>query len=291
MADRSDTPGHHNDVPVGVALAQLRRRKGLTGLELGRLTGMSQGKVSKIETGAFRPTADDVTRLAKALGADDAQVERLTQQAELDRDHMMDWRFGRKDSATWQREIADLEAGAAHHRSFHPAALSGLLQTSEYARSVLSTMQEAWSDAAGHAFGRVAEAVTARVLRQEILDDPGKQFHFIVPETLLHNLLSRPEDMPGQLERLREVSRQDNVTLKIIPETERLPFPPYHGFSLLDDRHVIIDLFNTVVVTRGQSDLRLYRHVFDELDAHAVSDIGPILDKHRQQYLRRAAGQ
>jgi transcriptional regulator with XRE-family HTH domain len=282
-----DTPMDDVAVPVGVALARLRRHAGLTGLQLGRQIGMSQAKVSKIETGAVNPTPEDVERLATALGAEPAEVERLTQQAEHERDRVMDWRFGRNDPTTWQREIADLEVGAHEIRVFQPAVISGLLQTSEFARSVLATVQEAWTESASRASG-VNEAVTARVGRQQILDDPDKQFHFVIPETLLHNLLVGPEEMLGQLQRLRDVARQDNVSMRMIPQDTRWPYPPYHGFSLLDNRYVIIDLFNTIVVTRGQSDIRLYRQVFDALEGSATRDIGPILDRYRRQYLRVA---
>jgi hypothetical protein len=54
---------------------------------------------------------------------------------------------------------------------------------------------------------------------------------------------------------------------------------------------VIIDLYNTVVVTHGESDIRLYRHVFDALESRATRDIEPIIEKYRQRYLRLAAEQ
>jgi hypothetical protein len=66
------------------------------------------------------------------------------------------------------------------------------------------------------------------------------------------------------------------------------PLPPFNGFSLLDDKYVIIDLYNTTVVSRGQADLRLYREAFEALEESATRDIEPILDKYRRLYLQRA---
>jgi hypothetical protein len=97
--------------------------------------------------------------------------------------------------------------------------------------------------------------------------------------------------MLGQLRRLREVAHQDNVKISMIPQDVRWPYPPFHGFSLLDNRAVIIDLFNTIVVTRGQSDVRLYRQVFDALEGSATRDIEPILDRYRRKYLELATKQ
>jgi hypothetical protein len=158
------------------------------------------------------------------------------------------------------------------------------LQTSEYARAVLTTVQQVWSDARPS----IGEAVTARVHRQEILEDSSKRFHFVMPETLLRNLIARAEDMPAQIARIMEIASQDNVSIAFIPEQMRWSFPPYHGFELLDDKHVIIDLFNTVVVSPGSTDIRSYRQVFDALAAQASYDIEPILEKYRRMYLRLA---
>jgi len=286
---RPHTPPN-DAVPVGVALARLRRHANLTGAQLGRRAGMSQAKISKIETGSVNASAEDVERLGTALGLDRAEVDRLARQAEHERDSVKDWRAGHDDPATWQREIAELEAGAHALRVFQPAIVSGLLQTSDYARSALAAVHDAWTEPARRQ-SVIAEAVSARMQRQEILDNPAKRFHFVMPETLLQNRLGRPDEMLVQLHRLQDVAQLDNVTLAIIRSDVQWPYPPLHGFSLVDDRHVIIDLFNTIVVTEGRSDLRLFREIFDALENSATQDIRPILDRYRHQYLQLAAEQ
>jgi transcriptional regulator with XRE-family HTH domain len=290
-ATRKSSPHGSADLTVGLALKRLRLRVGITGQELGHRAGMSQAKISKIETGRILPSPEDVERLARHLGASASEIDRLTVQAGQNRDRMMDWRFGRNDAATWQREIALMESAAQEIRSFQPAVITGLLQTGEYAKAVLTTVQETWSESVLGPPAALAEAVSARVNRQKILEDQSKTFHFVIPEPLLRNLVGEPEDMFVQLRRLSEVARQDNVSLLVIPEVEHRPYPPYHGFLLLDDQHVIIDLYNTVVVTRGRSDIRLYRHVFDALESRATPDIVPILEKYRREYLRLATEQ
>jgi hypothetical protein len=127
--------------------------------------------------------------------------------------------------------------------------------------------------------------------RQEILENPAKRFHFVIPETLLQNMLGQADEMLVQLRRLQDVAQYDNVTLSIIPAEARWPYPPLHGFSLVDDRHVIIDLFNTIAVTEGPSDLRLFREIFDALEGSATQDIRPILDRYRHHYLELATRQ
>jgi transcriptional regulator with XRE-family HTH domain len=281
---KAEPPPDNGDLPVGAALARLRRNAGVTGQRLAQRLRMSQAKISKIETGVTSPSPQDVERIARELGAPASEVRRLREQAEHSRDQMVDWRAGQRDPTRWQREIANLESEARDLRVFSPAVISGLLQTSEFARSVLTSVQEVWHTPSSG----IGEAVTARVQRQEVLDDPSKRFHFLMPEAVLHNLLARAEDMPAQLTRLLDASRQANITISFIPQESRLAYPPYHGFSLLDDRLVIIDLYNTVVVTRGRADIRLYQHVFDALAAQATQDVEPILDRYRRLYLKMA---
>lgn len=291
MAPSSANPPHNDgDVPVGRALARFRRRARLTGQELGKRAGMSQAKISKIENGVVRPSPDDVERLARELGASGEEIARLVAGAEQLRDQMLDWRAEPKDPSAWQHEIANLEAEAAELRYFHTAMVSGMLQTSEYARAVLSDTQEVWAGDAVRPLGGIADAVAARMGRQKILEAAGKNFHFVVPEGVLRLALGRPEDMAAQLRRLIEVSRQSNVTMSIMTDSAHWPHPPLHGFSLLDDRCVVIDLYNTVVVTKGDADARLYRRVFDAFESNATTDVEPIIEKYRQRYLRLAAG-
>lgn len=131
----------------------------------------------------------------------------------------------------------------------------------------------------------VSEAVSARVRRHEVLAERGKQFRFVMAESVLNNRLCRPADMLAQLDRIREVAREDNVTVTIVPADAPWPIPPYHGFELLDDRSVLVDLFNTTLVSRGRADVRLYREVFDAVERSGTTDIDPILDRYFDLYL------
>lgn len=131
----------------------------------------------------------------------------------------------------------------------------------------------------------VAEAVSERLKRQVVLSDPDKHFRLIMTEAALSNRIGPPDSMPVQIRRLREVAQQENVFLGIIPADTEWTLPPYHGFELLDDRRVMVDLVNTGLTSHGESDLQLYRQVFDELEAHAVTDIDEILDRYIDRYL------
>jgi hypothetical protein len=63
---------------------------------------------------------------------------------------------------------------------------------------------------------------------------------------------------------------------------------PYHGFELLDDWCVLVDLINTTLVSRGRADIRLYAEVFDALLEQSTTDIDAILDRYFTYYLDEA---
>jgi transcriptional regulator with XRE-family HTH domain len=279
------------DEPIGATLARLRRASGLSGSELGRRAGMSQAKVSRIETGVLNPSTADVGRLARALGADEALVEQLTHSTVIAQRRPTDWTPSPIGLASAQRVIAEREAEVNVIRAFEPAIIHGLLQTGEYARALLSVFQMQEIIIPGqrrNPAASVAEALAARISRQEILADATRSFHFIIMEAALSNSFCPPEDMLGQVRRLREVQAQyDNVSIRIVPAAARPMIPALHGFELFDDEIVTVDTFNTSLTSNSEADVRLYRHVFDAFAAKATAEIDPILAKYHVDYTRQ----
>lgn len=287
MASRNSVESLGQSEPsVGAALRDLRNRAGWTGHQLARRVGMSQAKISRIENGVGHVAPDDVETLARALGAPDAVVMRLVRQAERSQDRMTDWRSSSGVVADLQRDVEVLESATRVFRVFQPAVVPGLLQTSEYARAVLSANHAVRTGVVEEGgAGTVPEAVSARVHRQVALADPAKEFFFVITEAVLGNRFGRPDHMPAQIERLREVAQQDNVHLAVIPSDAPLRIPPMHGFVLFDDRVVTVDIFNTLLRTEGESDLRMYRHTFETLAEGATADVDEILDHYLDHYL------
>jgi transcriptional regulator with XRE-family HTH domain len=275
----------HPNEPVGAILARMRKARKVTGGQLGKLVGMSQPKISRLENGIGLPDPKDVEAIGRALGADEALVRQLIEQAERSRNRMTDWRQVPMALSGRQRSIGQREVEARSIRVFQPAVVVGLLQTSEYARSVLTSFQGLIvEDEISVSTTAIPEAVSGRVQRQEILADPTKEFRFVMTEMVLNNRVCPPEAMPAQIRRIREVAAQGNVTIGIIPARTHWQFPPSHGFELLDDDLVLVDIFNTGLVSTGQADALLYRRIFDDFESRAETDIDSILDRYQNLY-------
>lgn len=276
---------------VGAALARWRRSKQISGQVLGERVGMSQPAISRLESGATTADPQVVRRIAEALDLPGDEVDRLVGLAERPNERLIDWQSILPGLADRQHLVRRLESSARNTTVFQVAVVPGLLQTSEYARAVLTAVRMELGDAqiADSALA-VAEAVTARLERAQALDEPDRQFHFLITEDVLAHQVCRPVDMIAQIARLREVAGYPNVSLRIVPQDVEWPIAPMHGFVLLDNKYVFVDLFNTSVLSRERRVADHYRRVFDALDGIATSDIEPLLADFEKRYIRRMSG-
>ncbi|HTF07298.1 MAG TPA: helix-turn-helix transcriptional regulator [Asanoa sp.] len=284
------TPGalFDPDDSLGATLARMRRAKNLTGRQLAELVDMSQPKISRLENGVGLPDPADVARVARALDAAEDILRHLIDLAEHAQNRMTDWRAFTVSLAGRQRSVGDLESDAKTLRVFQPFLIPGLLQTSEYARAVLTRFQHLISPTSpvvGSA--NVAEAVSLRMARQEILADQDRTFHFVMLEGVFQSHVCAPEYMPAQIQRLREVGKQDNVTISVVPAGVDPGTPPLNGFVLADESLIMIDLLNTSISSVGRADMADYRRTFDEYAQAAVTEFEALLTRHQDGYLQQ----
>ncbi|MCY9782546.1 helix-turn-helix domain-containing protein [Nocardiopsis sp. EMB25] len=93
------------------ALRRVRKRAGFTGERLASRVGMSQSKISKIETGKMVPTAFDVERILRVLKATPEEVEEISALARVANTQYQNWRSSlRRGLHHKQAELATLEA-------------------------------------------------------------------------------------------------------------------------------------------------------------------------------------
>jgi hypothetical protein len=252
---------------------------------------MSQPKVSRIENGKAPYDLGEVARFARAVGADDTLVNQLIARAESTHDRPTEWRPTPRSLAGAQHDIRQRETQARLLRGFEPTIIHGLLQTGEYARALLSAFQlreQIIEGDPGRPAASVAEALSARFKRQEVLADSGKSFVFVLLEAALENTFCPPTAMLGQINRIREVSQLlDNVSIRIIPTGSRMTIPPLHGFELFDRATVIVDTFNTALVSSSRANVKFYERIFQSFESDSQEDIGDVLERHERRYTRQ----
>jgi transcriptional regulator with XRE-family HTH domain len=270
--------------PVGAILARWRKRRRLTGQALGERVGMSQAKISRLETGAVSAEPHDVRLLAEALEMPPGEVERVVGLAEHADNQLIEW-IPAGGLADAQQMYGQIEMATRELRVFQPAVVPGLMQTSEYARAIMSDLTQAEARLSESAIA-LSEAVNARMQRNHVLLLPDHRFTFVITEQVLRNRVCRPADMIGQIERMRELATYANVEFAVISQDAELPIAPYHGFVVGDERWVSVDLFNTGLMSRGRKTVQAYLTVFDELRQIAEADVDDLLKRYLDAYVR-----
>ncbi|MGH8903006.1 MAG: helix-turn-helix domain-containing protein [Egibacteraceae bacterium] len=254
----------HEREDLGSALRRLRKDAGLTGVEAAKRAGMSQSKVSKIETANLLPSVDDVDQLCRALGAP-AQLHANL----LDRTERLHTEFDtsraiqRRGYHRKQEELGQVENETTRFRHFSPLVIAGLLQTAAYIRQLFATV------VSGVELGKT---VTARLERQAILYDPSKQFIFLIPEGALRWRFCSDQAMLAQLDRIASIATLRNVRIGIIPWTARVREVPLHTFDILDEDQVSLGLETGEVRLKDPHDVAAYLALFATLEESAVFD-------------------
>ncbi|MEU0132503.1 helix-turn-helix transcriptional regulator [Streptomyces sp. NPDC006296] len=177
---------------------ELRRRREANGLrqgQLGEIIFCTGSLVGQIETTKRVPTRDFSERLDAALGTDGvfSRLVGLVLRSQL---------------PTWFQPYAEMEAKAAYISTYQAQLVYGLLQTEEYARSLLAVDHPS----------RVDEMVAARLERQRIVRGENPPALWIVlSEAVLLQEVGGRHVMHGQLARLLEFLDSPWVQIQVLP--------------------------------------------------------------------------
>jgi transcriptional regulator with XRE-family HTH domain len=257
--------------PGGLArvLRRLRDDAGLTGVALAEKLGhgWTQPRLSKLENGKQLPTEEDIRAIGLALDAPDSMVETLLDLRSQASAISREWRRGRGEGqAAFQRSYDEMVRAATLIRNHENNVVPGLLQTAGYARS--QAMQAVHLDDFDPA--EVDATVTARMKRQDVLEDTSKRFEFSIDEAALRMAYCPADVMLGQLGKLLDVTRMPpHVRFGIIPFGVDIPFVPQVRFILLDDVGMV-EHFAGDVALGGDYTANFHR-AMDHLMAESVT--------------------
>lgn len=160
---------------------------------------VSESLVRAWENGRRLPQPDHLAKVEKALGTGGFLL-RLREDL-----------VKHSPAPEWMGRWLQIEQQATSLLTYEPLLIPGLLQTPEYARSVITS--------SGRPVEDLDEQVQARMERQKILHpDNSLVFVAIIDETVLYRAVGGAEAMHAQLVKLLEVAEQPNVMVQIVPE-------------------------------------------------------------------------
>lgn len=255
---------------LAVELKRFREQAGLTGEQVAEEMGWSVAKVYRIEGDKVRILVRDVERLLrlyKINGGEREAVVELARQARL-----KDW--WQQYSGTipeWFQFYVGLEAAATGLRGYESELVTGLLQTEQYARAIMSTAPVPDDD-------DVERQIAVRMERQKRLtsDDPLTVW-LVLNEAVIRRVVGGPGVMHGQLAHLAELSALKNVTLQVLPYAAGA-HPAMHGAFYMvgfpepvDPDVVYLEQQTGALYLEKPEDVRRYSLMFDYLRAQALS--------------------
>lgn len=197
---------------VGAELRRLRVAKGITRNAAGAAIRASHSKISRLEAGRTGFKARDVTDLLTLYGVIDgierASLLRLVQQANA----LGWWRTYADVVPIWFEHFLGLEQAAAIIRSYEVQFVPGLLQTSEYARAMVTLGDPEATEV------QIERRLDLWAKRQEILhrSDPPKVWA-IIDEAALRRPIGSTTTMRAQLEYLIEIAGLPHVAVQVLP--------------------------------------------------------------------------
>lgn len=254
---------------VGAELRKAREERGIGVRELARRLGMDHSKLSRCESGRTTASPEFAASVLAAIGVPEPERERVIELARgAERSNWLS--PGVPGVHHELTSLIEFERTATEIVEVSPFVISGLLQTADYARAVMSA---GTSESAGD----VETRVTLRVGRRDVLNrKKGPNFTFLALETALRTAIGGPEIMAEQLRQLLEVGRRPNVTIQVIPTDLDIWHPALVGSYILFEFPnsapiVHLEHFASAVFLHEQEQTEAYRAATDTLRGQAMS--------------------
>lgn len=250
---------------VGIRLRDLRKDAALTGRSLAALCGWPASKVSKLEYGRQAPSEQDIRDWCVACGFP-SEIPDLISAVRSVEAQMVDWRRSLKGGtrARQRRNVSAYEKTTLF-RAWEPAVVPGLLQTSEYARAVLTTVIEFYGVP-----DDVEEGVELRLEAQRVLTHGDRRFLLLLGEAALHTSVGGVGVMRTQLQKLLEFTRMPRVQLGVVPQSAPYTVPRNNAFTIYDDRFVTVATYTAELTLVQRHEVAVYARAFDRLLVLAV---------------------
>lgn len=251
---------------LGVRLREVRLAAGLSGRDIGRLTGWHSSKVSKIEYGRQTPSLDDIRLWCKHCQATDQEADLIASLHAVE-GMFIEWRrMERTGLRVAQEAQRPLWERTRTFRIYNPRLIPSPIQTADYVATLLRglVMRRKLRD-------DVDAAVAARLDRQRLVHEGDHRFAIVLEEAVLRFSVGGPQVMAAQLGHLLSVSALPSISLGVIPLTaDRTAMWPVEGFWMFDYKEVSAELVSGYLTVKQPYEVAMYAKVFEQLSNLAV---------------------
>jgi transcriptional regulator with XRE-family HTH domain len=254
---------------LGTRLRGLRNEHNMTVEEVAEKLLCSATKISRLETGARRPSLRDVRDLCELYELDEPTSAELMS---LAREARAPGWWTRYEDLNLDPFIG-LEEAAANITCYSMSYIPGLLQTEEYARGIIKIVAPKMDS---HV---VEQRVEARLRRQQVLEqDNPPRYQVILDESVLRRGVGGPMLMAIQIDKVLNAVASGKVVVQVIP-FDAGAYVAADGYFVLLEFGEAPDLWPIVFVEglagnqylERMTDIARYRETVDYLRARALS--------------------
>lgn len=269
---------------LGTRLRNLRNDRGLTVEEVAARLLCSTTKISRLETGARRPSLRDVRDLCGLYEVDEATSAEFMKLAQDARQPA--WWTGYEDLNL--DPLIGLEQEAETITGYSMNWVPGLLQTEAYAQGIIEIIAPKMDARI------VSQRVEARMRRQQLLErgDPPR-YRVLMDEAVLHRGVGDSAQMGAQLDKLLAVIRDERALVQVIPFAAGAYAAADGYFVLLefDDKPglqpiVYVEGLTGNLYLQRKADIDRYRETINYLRDRALSKPSSVklIQKIRENY-------
>lgn len=255
---------------LGERLRRYRTDAGLSGQALGAALGCDQSRISRIESGKTRISAEQVRQWLDETDAPAQDYEIVLDLAERAEVEVVSWKDAHANGwAAHQNDYAAIEREASRILIWQPSVIPGLMQSGAYVRHFLGKMR-------GLPERQVAEGVAARLDRQDVLYLPDTHLEVVIAEHVLRQRFGGAAVMVDQLHRVASLAQLPSVDLAVLPSDTDMDetYEPSAVIYLAPHEDAndlaVIELATSVVRESKPDNVQRYVNLFRTYQAHSV---------------------
>lgn len=271
-------------------LRHLRDELDLTQQQVADELEWSLSKLIRIETGVVGVTITDLRALLQTYRVtDQARIDELAALARASRQEAW-WDKYRPYFGRRFLTYLGLEESATRIYAYQQLVIPGLLQTEDYARTVIAAYSEDVD------LDRLNRSVRARMERQQLLTEAdGPKMAFIVDEAAIRRWVGGSEVMRPQLNQLKELNRLRNVSIRVVPFSRGAHAGVRGSFTVLelesdDNNDYAVDIEQartSELIQNDPEEAVKFLETFSELEkvASPSSELDTMIDRVLAEYI------
>jgi Domain of unknown function (DUF5753) len=236
-------------------------------------------KIIRIETGAVGVATNDLRALLGLYEIHDSeQTNELIDLARASRQSSWSSKYRGRISPQFLQYI-EYEEAASVQRTYEPLLIPGLLQTEDYADTLIRKLADPDTPA-----DLIQTRMEIRLARQHLLEQPSPlTFMFVLDQAAIQRVVGGRNIARDQLDRLINLATRPNITIEVVPFSAGLHRGMLEAFIILeffepeDSDVLFVETSRDLIVSHDEAgEIGGYLEVFGHLRSISLGSDGTL---------------